>query len=110
MLDKETLSLWTAIPVRQSTEQQKDMSLKLSSCIEVCEARNISVDESQALTPRTVPQRDENEGKNMFTGAVFKNCQFTFTTADACSAADHATVPQKKFKRILPLINSDDEL
>ena len=79
------------------------MSLKFSSCIEVCEARNKSVAESQVLMPRTVPQRDENEGKNMLTGAIFN-------TADACSAADHATLPQKKFKRILPLIDSDDEL
>ena len=93
-----------------STEQQKDMSLKLSSFIEVCDAREKSVAESQILTPRADPQRDESEGKHLFTGAVFNNCQFTFTTADAGSAAVHATVPQKKFKRILPLVDSDDEL
>lgn len=62
-----------------STEQQKDMSLKLSSFIEVCEARNKSVAESQILTPRAVPQRDESEVKHLFTGAVFNNCQFTFS-------------------------------
>ena len=56
-------------------------------------------------------QRDESESKHLFTGAVFNNGQFTFTTADAGSAAVYyAIVPQKKFKRILPFVNSDDEL
>ena len=86
------------------------MSLKLRSFIEVCEARNKSVAESQILTPRADPKRDESEGNHLFTGAVFHNCQFTFTTADAGSAAVHATVREKKFKRILPLVDSNDEL
>ena len=66
--------------------------------------------ESQIPTPRTVPQRDENGGKKLFTGAVFNNCQFNFTAADAGYAIDHAAIPVEKFKRILPLIDSDDEL
>ena len=86
------------------------MSLTLSSFIEVCDARNKSVAESQILTPRADPQRDKSEVKQLFTGAICNDCQFTFTTADAGYAAVHATDPQKKFKRILPLVNSDDEL
>ena len=46
----------------------------------------------------------------MFTGAVFNNCQFNFTAADAGYAIDPAAIPVKKFKRILPLIVSDGEL
>lgn len=98
-------------------EQQKHMSLKLSNYIEAPEA-NLplksaveSAVESQILKPRIVPQQDENGGKSMFTGAVFNNCQFTFGAADAGFTGEHAVVPKKKFKRILPLSSdSDDEL
>ena len=61
-----------------SKRKQLRMSSKLSSFIEVCDARNKSVAESKILTPRANPQRDESEGKHLFTGAVFNNCQFTF--------------------------------
>ena len=71
---------------------------------------NLTVLESQIPTPRTVPQQDENGGKNLFTGAVFENCQFSLTAADAGYPIDHAAIPVKKFKRILPLIDSNDEL
>ena len=46
----------------------------------------------------------------MFSGVVFNNFQFTFTAADAASTADHAAVLKKKFKGILPIRDSDDEL
>ena len=54
-----------------STGQQRDRSLKLSRYIDSCEGRNKPVLESQIPTSRTVPQQDENGGKNLFTGAVF---------------------------------------
>ena len=85
------------------------MSLKLSSYFDSCEARNNPVLESQIPTPRTVPQQDKNGENNLFTGAVFDNCQFALTAADASYPIDHAAIPVKKFKRILPLIGSDDE-
>ena len=84
--------------------------MKLSRYIDSCEGRNKPVLESQIPTSRTVPQQDENGGKNVFTGAVFNNCQFTFTAADAGYAIDHAAIPVKKLKKILPLIDSADEL
>ena len=93
-----------------STGQKRDRSLKLSRYIDSCEERNKPVLENQIPTSRTVPQRDENGGKNLFTGAVFNNCQFTFTAADAGYAIDHAAIPVKKLKRILPLMDSADEL
>ena len=94
-----------------STEQQKSMSLKLSNYIQAREAPSESLAaESQALSPRVIPQQNETGGKNVFSGAVFNNCQLTFTAADAASTADHAAVPKKKFKRILPIIDGDDEL
>ena len=89
-----------------STKQQKDMSLKLSCYVEG-EERHKSVAKSQVLTPK---QRDENGGNNLFSGAVFNNCNFTFTPAEAGFSCDNAAPPAKKFKRILPLIDSDDEL
>ena len=89
-----------------STKQQKDMSLKLSCYVEG-EERHKSVAKSQVLTPK---QRDENGGNNLFSGAVFNNCNFTFTPAEAGFSCNNAAPPAKKFKRILPLIDSDDEL
>ena len=56
--------------------------------------------------PRANPQRDESVGKHLFIGAVFN---ITFNTAKADSAAVHATVLQKRFKRILPLVDGDDD-
>lgn len=95
-------------------EQQKDMSLKLSNCIQAPEAPNESLVEHQVLSPRIVPHQNEKKGKNFFTGTVLNNYQFTFTAADAgFSTADHAAiaaVPKKKFKRISSIIDSDDEL
>ena len=89
-----------------STKQQKDMFLKLSRYVEG-EERHKSVAKSQVLTPK---QRDENGGNNLFSGAVFDNYNFTFTPAKAGFSRDNAAPPAKKFKRILPLIDSDDEL
>ena len=48
-----------------ATEQQKDMSLKLSSYIDSCEVRNKPVLESQIPTPRTVPSEMKME-ENLF--------------------------------------------
>ena len=71
-----------------STEQQESMSLKLSNYIQAREAPNESLAaESQVLSPRVIPQQNETGGKNVFSGAVFNNCQFTFTAADATSTA-----------------------
>ena len=84
----------------------KDMSLKLSCYVEG-EERHKSVAKSQVLMPK---QRDENGGNNLFSGAVFNNCNFTFTPGEAGFSCDNAAPPVKKFKRILPLIDSDDEL
>ena len=89
-----------------STKEQKDMSLKLSCYVEGEECHK-SVTESQVLMPK---QRDENGGNNLFSGAVFNNCNFTFTPAEAGFSCNNAAPPAKKFKRILPLIDSDDEL
>ena len=94
-----------------STEQQKSMSLKLGNYIQAQEAPSESLTtESQVLSPRVIPQQNETGGKNVFSGAAFNNCQFTFTAADAASTADHAAVLKRKFKRILPITDSDDEL
>ena len=90
---------------------QKSISLKLSNYIQTREAPSESLtDESQVLSPRVIPQQNKTGGKNVFSGAVFNNFQFTFTAADAASTADHAAVPKKKFKGILPIIDSDNEL
>ncbi|CAH3013871.1 unnamed protein product [Porites evermanni] len=85
------------------------MSLKLSCYCHDCygEERDKSVAKSQVLTPK---QRDENGGNNLFSRAVFNNCNFTFTPAEAGFSWDNAAPPTKKLKRILPLIDSDDEL
>lgn len=94
-----------------STEQQKNMSLKLINYIQAQEAPKKSLVENQVKSPKVTPQQNEVGGKNVFSGAVFNNCQFTFTAADAAfPTTDHAAVPNKKFKRILPIIDSDDEL
>ena len=93
-----------------STEQQKSISLKLSNYIQTREAPNESLaDGSQVLSPRVIPQQNKTGDKNVFSGVVFNNFQFTFTAADAASTADHAAVPKKKFKGILPIIDSDDD-
>jgi len=89
-----------------STKQQKDLSLKLSCCVEG-EERHKSVAKSQVLTAK---QQDQNRGNNLFSGAVFNNCNFTLTTAEAGFGCDNAVPSAKKFKKILPLIDSDDEL
>ena len=71
-----------------SAEQQESMSLKLSNYIQAREAPNESLAaESQVLSPRVIPQQNETGGKNVFSGAVLNNCQFTFTAADATSTA-----------------------
>ena len=82
------------------------MSLKLSCCIEG-EERHKWVAKSQVLTAK---QQDQNGGNNLFSGAVFNNCNFTFSPAEAGFSCDNAVPSAKKFKRILPLIDSDDEL
>ena len=97
--------LWTASS-STSTKQQKDMSLKLSCCIEG-EERHKWVAKSQVLTAK---QQDQNGGNNLFSGAVFNNCNFTFSPAEAGFSCDNVVPSAKKFKRILPLIDSDDEL
>ena len=74
-----------------STKKQKDMSLKFICYVEG-EERHKSVAKSQLLPPK---QRDENGGNNLFSGA---------------EAGFSCAPPAKKFKRILPLIDSDDEL
>ena len=81
-----------------STKQQKDMSLKLSCCVEG-EERHKSVAKSQVLTAK---QQDQNRGNNLFSGAVFNNCNFTLTTAEAGFGCDNAVPSAKKFKRICP--------
>ena len=96
-----------------SIEQQKDMSVKLSNYIQAREEPEKSLVESQVLSPRPIPQQNENVAKEMFAGAVFHNCQFNFTAPNAAVSTDHAAqsaVPKKKFKRILPIIDSDEEL
>ena len=50
------------------------------SCYVDGEERHKSVAKRQVLTPK---QRDENGGNNLFPGAVFDNCNFTFTPAKA---------------------------
>ena len=89
-----------------STKQQKNMSLKLSCCVEG-EERHKSDAKSQVLTAK---QQGQNRGNNLFSGAVFNNYNFTLTTAEAGFGCDNAVPSAKKFKRILPLIDSDDEL
>ncbi|CAH3170923.1 unnamed protein product, partial [Porites evermanni] len=69
-----------------STKQQKDMSLKLSCYVEG-EERHKSVAKSQVMTPK---QRGENGGNNLFSGAVFNYCNFTFTPAEAGFSCDNA--------------------
>ena len=78
------------------------MSLKLSWYIED-EERHKSVPKSQVLTPK---QQDENGGNNLFSEAVFNNCNFTLITADpgfSCdnAAAPPAAAPEKKIQENL---------
>ena len=54
------------------------MSSKLSKYTEGPEARK-SPAQSEIQKTRIIPQHDGNKDKNMFAGAVFHNCQFTFT-------------------------------
>ena len=71
------------------------MSLKLSWYIED-EERHKSVAKSQVLTPK---QQDENGGNNLFSEAVFNNCNFTFITADPGFSCDNAAAPPRPLQR-----------
>ena len=73
-----------------STKQQKDMSLKLSWYIED-EDRHKSVAKSRVLTPK---QQDENGANNLFSEAVFNNCNFTLITADPGFSCDNGAAPR----------------
>ncbi|KAK2548534.1 hypothetical protein P5673_031322 [Acropora cervicornis] len=78
-----------------STKQQKDISLKLSCCVKG-EERHKSVAKSRVLTAK---QQGQNGGHNLFSGAVFNNCNFTFTPAEAGFSCDNGVPSAKKFKR-----------
>ena len=95
-----------------SIEQQKAMSANLSNFMEDSETRKKPVEEKipKPLTASNGPQDDG--AKNMFAGAVFNNCQFTFALdAHGFETGEHSNLFQrKKFKRILPLSDSDDDL
>ena len=60
------------------------------------------------MTASNGPQDDG--AKNMFAGAVFSNCQFTFALdTHSFKTGKHSNLFQrKKFKRILPLSDRDD--
>ena len=69
--------------------------------------------ESKILKPSIAAQqseKQENSGKNLFTGAVFHNCRFNFAGDAGFNTGEHSTFQAKKFKRISPLSDSDDEL
>ena len=95
-----------------SIEQQKTMPAKLSNFMEDLETRKTSIEEKilKHLTASNGPQDDG--AKNMLAGAVFNNCQFTVALdAHGFETGEHSNLFQrKKFKRILPLSDSDDDL
>ena len=91
-------------------EQQKDMSSKLSN---ITAPDQVKTAESKILKPSIAAQQSEkpeNSGKNLFTGAVFHNCHFGFAGDAGFNTGEHSTFQAKKFKRISPLSDSDDEL
>ena len=95
-------------------EQQKDMSAKLSNITAPDQVRTpVKSTESKILKPSIAAQQSEkpeNSGKNLFTGAVFHNCRFNFAGDAGFNTGEHSTFQAKKFKRISPLSDSDDEL
>ena len=69
--------------------------------------------EEKILKPLTASNGKQDDGaKNMFTGAVFNNCQFIFALdAHSFETGEHSNLFQrKKFERMLPLSDSDDDL
>ena len=97
-----------------SMEQQKDMSAKLSNITAPDQVRTpVKSTESKILKPSIAAQQSEkpeNSGKNLFTGAVFHNCHFNFAGDAGFNTGENSTFQAKKFKRISPLSDSDDEL
>ena len=94
-----------------SMEQQKDMSAKLSNITAPDQVRTpVKSTESKILKPSIAAQQSEkpeNSSKNLFTGAVFHNCHFSFAGDAGFNTGEHSTFQAKKFKRISPLSDSD---
>lgn len=95
-----------------SEEQQHLMSNKISEMIEG-EQRKETKNSLKTTSPLASQSNEQESKQGMFHGAVFNNCALSFGRSigesDCASSSDTVQSSCRRFKRVLPLFDSDDE-
>ena len=103
-----------------SGQQQKDMSDKISNLHTAGESSVSAIQERSPLqslqavatNPHPMPEQS-HPMQGMFSSATFNNCTFSFggsASSASSSVSCEAKFPVKRFKRVIPFSDSDDEL